>query len=98
RPGPRGPRAATPGGGSRTVQASQRARDLVGTPVRGTGVVTTGHEGEVDDHHARAQRDAAQREVVGELQRDTTDAGDQTAREPDHVDGVAEVDAVLHPD
>ena len=37
-------------------------------------------------------------EVVGELQRHPADARDQARRQADHVDGVAEVDAVLDPD
>ena len=56
------------------------------------------HQVEVDDHHDRAERDAAQREVVGDLQRHAADAGDEAGGEADQVDRVAEVDPVLHPD
>ena len=59
---------------------------------------TTVDQVEVDDDHNRAERDAAELEVVAELQGHATDAGDETAGEADHVDGVAVVDLVLHPD
>ena len=92
------PEPDPPGGGPADDRAvvvgmRQRAGDLAGpaTPAPVDQVV-------VHDDQDRPERDAAQREVVRDLEGDATDARDQTGRETHQVDRVAEVDPVLDPD
>src|SRR6478735_3855351 len=51
-----------------------------------------------DDRDDGAERDALEREVLGDVDLDVADADDDAGRDRDEVDRVAEVDPVLLPD
>src|SRR4051794_13973722 len=78
------PRRAWPDGGSGRAQASQdRGHPTVAVVLAAVDQVV------VDQDHDRAERDAGQREVVGDLEGHAADAGDDAGGQADDVGGPA---------